>query len=59
MNLSYHLVNDNLNSYPNQFKDCGNKKYWYYSYIVIYRWKKTLSKRISTLKAILMTMAIK
>lgn len=40
MNLSYHLVNDNLNSYPNQFKDCGNKKYRYYSYIVIYRWKK-------------------
>ena len=44
MNLSYHLVNDNLNSYPNQFKDCGNKKYRYYSYIVINRWKKKRKK---------------
>ena len=28
-------VNDNLNSYPNQFKDCGNKKYWNYGYILM------------------------
>lgn len=23
--ISYHLLNDNLNSYPKKFKDCGNK----------------------------------